>query len=154
MMLLKTGEHKKMLKTGEREKKSPPAMLRIRKMRRPELSRIRHFIHTIFPRSVVKVEASDAVLLAELGKTPVGFVHIREEGGRVLLCGMGVTKSMCGKGVGTLLMEKALVLMAASGKPVYLKVKAFNQAVNLYARYGFFVMRFGRSHVLVKKPNS
>jgi ribosomal protein S18 acetylase RimI-like enzyme len=129
-------------------------MIRVRKMRRTELGRTRIFMHTIFPRSVMKIDAADTVFLAEGGKTPVGFVHIKNERGRLLLCGMGVTASMRGRGVGTLLMEKALKLMAASGKPVYLKVKAMNQAVNLYARYGFFVMKFGRAHVLVKKPNS
>ncbi len=129
-------------------------MIRIRKMRRSELARTRIFIHTIFPRSVTRIDAADTVLLAEAGKTPVGFVHIKDERRRMLLCGMGVTASMRGMGVGTMLMEKALALMAASGKPVYLKVRAMNRAVNLYARYGFFVMKFGRAHVLVKKPNS
>ncbi|MDD5340702.1 MAG: GNAT family N-acetyltransferase [Candidatus ainarchaeum sp.] len=129
-------------------------MIRIRKMRRTELGRARLLAHAIFPRSVVKIDAGDTVLLAEAGKMPVGFVHIKNERGRLLLCGMGVAASMRGQGIGTLLMEKAMELMAASGKPVYLKVKAMNKAVNLYARYGFFVMKFGRAHVLVKKPNS
>jgi GNAT superfamily N-acetyltransferase len=129
-------------------------MIRIRKMRHHELDRTRRFIHGIFPRSVVRVDGSDTVLLAETAGKPLGFVHLVALRDRMLLQGIGVVKSMRGKGVGSLLMERALAVLSRSGKPVYLKVKAFNQAVNMYARYGFFVKKFGRAHVLVKKPNS
>jgi GNAT superfamily N-acetyltransferase len=123
-------------------------------MHQSELDRTRRFVHSIFPRSVVRVDSADTVLLAESAGKPVGFVHLVEQHERMVLQGLGVVKSMRGKGVGTLLMERALGLLGRSGKPVYLKVKAFNKAVNLYARYGFFVHKFGRAHVLVKKPNS
>ena len=129
-------------------------MIRIRKMRHSELERTDRFIRSIFPRSVVHIDASDTVLLAEEAGKPVGFVHLLEQEDRMVLRGLGVVKSMRGKGVGTMLMERALELLGRRGKPVYLKVKALNQAVNMYARYGFFVHKFGRSHVLVKKPNS
>jgi predicted GNAT family N-acyltransferase len=129
-------------------------MIRIRKMRRAELDRIRRFIHEIFPRSVVRVDSSDPVLLAESGGKAVGFVHLVAHHDRMILQGIGVVKSMRGKGVGSLLLERALALLSRSDKPVYLKVKALNHAVVMYARYGFFVKKFGRAHVLVKKPNS
>jgi len=129
-------------------------MIHIRKMRHHELDRTRRFIHGIFPRSVVRVDGADLVLLAETAGKPVGFVHLVELQDRMLLQGIGVVKRMRGKGVGTLLMERSLEMLSASGKPVYLKVKALNQAVNMYARYGFFVQKFGRAHVLVRKPNS
>lgn len=129
-------------------------MIHIRKMRHSELDRTRRFIHGIFPRSVVRVDSADTVLLAETAGKTVGFAHLIEQRDRMILQGIGVVKPMRGKGVGTMLLERALEVLSASGKPVYLKVKALNQVVNMYARYGFFVMKFGRAHVLVKKPNS
>ena len=129
-------------------------MIRIRKMHHSELDRTRRFIHSIFPGSVVRVDGADTVLLAETAGKPVGFVHIIEQRDKLMLQGIGVVKPMRGKGVGTMLLERALEVLSRSGKPVYLKVKALNQVVNMYARYGFFIKRFGRAHVLVKKPNS
>jgi GNAT superfamily N-acetyltransferase len=129
-------------------------MIRIRKMRHSELDRTRQLVRSIFPRSVVRMDSSDLVFLAEFSGRAVGFVHIVSHRGCMVLQGLGVRKSARSLGVGTLLMERALSALEGCGVPVYLKVKALNKAVNLYARHGFFLQKFGRAHVLVKKPNS
>lgn len=129
-------------------------MLTVRKMRHSELDRTQEFVRSLFPRSAVRIGGSDTVLLAEKRGRPVGFVHIVNGRDRLLFQGIGVVKAMRGKGVGTLLMEKALAMPGTSYKPVYLKVKAMNRVLNLYSSHGFFLKRFGRAHVLVKKPNS
>jgi GNAT superfamily N-acetyltransferase len=129
-------------------------MIRIRRMRHSEVDSTRQLVRSIFPRSVVRLDADDLVFLAESSGRAVGFVHLVPRCGCMVLQGLGVRKSARSLGVGTLLMENALAALEDCGVPVYLKVKALNKAVNLYARHGFFLQKFGMAHVLVKKPNS
>jgi len=138
-------------------------MIRIRRVRPPEMGTVTRFIEKIFPESSVRIRENDIVLVAEAsdGAAPngeersniVGFVHVIDRGDRFILQGLGVDPFLRSQGVGTLLLEGALEVLGRETKPVYLKVKPLNPAVDLYERHGFSVCRFGRAHVLVKKPN-
>lgn len=129
-------------------------MINVRVVKSSELETAKTLIRTIFPDAIVQITDSDILLIAEHEDKPVGFIHIIEEEDRILLQGIGVDKSMRGHGVGTVLMENALELLKYTHKPVYLKVKAMNPVISLYARYGFFLKKFGHTHVLVKKSNA
>lgn len=119
-----------------------------------EIDEVKDFIRKIFPDAMVSISEDDTVLLAEDQDRIVGFSHVIDEGDRLILQGIGVDKSMRGKGVGTMLMEHTLEMLQDTELPIYLKVKVMNPAIDLYSRYGFFIKKFGTTHVLVKKPNT
>ncbi len=129
-------------------------MINIRMLRSSELDLAKQFIRTIFPRAMVQITDDDTVLLAEEDERLVGFAHIIDDGERIILQGIGVEKSMRGQGVGTLLIEHTMEMLSEIERPIFLKVKVMNPAIDLYARYGFFIKKFGTTHVLVKKPNT
>ena len=129
-------------------------MINVRMATASDMDSVKDFIRDIFPDAMVQINDDDIVLLAEYTGDLVGFAHIIDEGDRAILQGIGVEDSVRSHGVGTMLLEHTL--MAFEGmKPIYLKVKAMNPAIDLYMRYGFMVKKFGeRTHVLVKKPDS
>ena len=129
-------------------------MIRIRMLGPSELDDAKTFIRSIFPDAMVQITDVDLVFLAEVEGKPVGFAHVIDDGEAVLLQGIGVEKSMRGQGVGTVLLEYVLDGLRDTEKPIYLKVKVMNPAIDLYSRYGFMLKKFGDVHVLVKKPNS
>ncbi len=127
-------------------------MINVRILRPSELDLAKSFIRSIFPHAMVQVSEDDTVLIAEEMGKPVGFAHLVDDGDRVLIQGIGVEKSMRGQGVGTLLLEHILDALGDSDRPIFLKVKATNPAIDLYSRYGFMLTKYGESvHVLVKK---
>ena len=125
----------------------------VRTVRPSEMDVAKDFIRSVFPNAMVQVTEEDTLLLAESGGQLVGFAHVVDDGDRILLQGLGVDKSMRGQGVGTLLLEHILHTLQDTERPIFLKVKVMNPAVDLYARYGFMLKKFGDVHVLVKKPN-
>ncbi len=129
-------------------------MINIRIVRPSEMDEAKNFIRTIFPDAMVQITDDDTVLLAEDDARIVGFAHIIDEGDRLIFQGLGVEKSMRGQGIGTMLIERTMEMLQDSERPIYLKVKVMNPAIDLYSRYGFFIKKFGTTHVLVKKPNS
>jgi ribosomal protein S18 acetylase RimI-like enzyme len=129
-------------------------MIRIKAVGPSEMDTAKDFIRTVFPDAMVQVTDDDLLLLAEEDGRAVGFAHIIEFDDRIVLQGIGVDSSIRGQGVGTLLLEQVLSMFEDTERPIWLKVKAMNPAIDLYARYGFFLKKFGDAHVLVKKPNS
>jgi GNAT superfamily N-acetyltransferase len=129
-------------------------MIIIKTVKPAELDTAKDFIREVFPDAMVQVADDDLLLLAEEDGRAIGFAHIIEFDDRVVLQGIGVDSSIRGQGVGTLLLEQVLSMFEDADRPIYLKVKAMNPAIDLYARYGFFLKKFGDAHVLVKKPNS
>ncbi|MBU0532772.1 GNAT family N-acetyltransferase [Candidatus Micrarchaeota archaeon] len=127
-------------------------MLNVRLAQPCEHDDAKDFIQSIFPDASVFISDEDTLLLAEFQGEKVGFAHLIDGGERFILQGFGVDKSMRGRGVGTMLMEHLLDIV--DDKPLFLKVKVMNPAVDLYARYGFFLKKFGQINVLVKKPNN
>ena len=129
-------------------------MITIRPVRYDEIDSTKRFISKIFPQAMVQVTDDDMVLVAENNGKLIGFAHIIEDDGQILLQGIGVDSSVRGEGVGTMLLDHVIELLKDSPKPVYLKVKALNPAIHLYARYGFVLKKFGDIHVLVKMPDN
>lgn len=113
------------------------------------------FIRSIFPDAMVQITDDDTVLIAtDMGRI-IGFAHIIDEGDRVVLQGLGVDKSVRGQGVGSILLEHILDALREGQKPIYLKVKVMNPAIDLYSRYGFILKRYDENVlVLVKKPEN
>jgi GNAT superfamily N-acetyltransferase len=129
-------------------------MICIRIIGPEELDEAKQFIRRIFPKAMVQVRDDDIILLAEDNDRIIGFSHFIDEGDRIILQGIGVEKSMRGRGVGTMLIEHTMEILEDSDLPVYLKAKAMNPAIDLYIRHGFFLKKFGITHVLVKKPHT
>ncbi len=129
-------------------------MIRVRAVKPSEIDDAKNFIRRIFPNAMVQITEDDLLLLAEEMGQFVGFAHIIDEGERVLIQGIGVTESMRGQGVGTILLEHILHALRDNDRPIFLKVKALNPVIDLYCRYGFFLHRFGDSHMLVKKVDN
>ena len=129
-------------------------MINIRLVKPSELDNARNFIQSIFPEAMVQVNDDDLVLLAEHGDRVVGFAHVVDGGERIIVRGIGVESAMRGHGVGTLLLDCLLDMIKDDIRPIYLKVRSMNPAIDLYARYGFFLKKFGPTHVLVKRPHN
>ena len=129
-------------------------MLSVRMVRPSEMDLAKNLIRSIFPDAMIQLADYDTLLIAEEQGRAVGFAHIVDEGDRILLQGMGVDKSSRGMGVGTILLQSVFELLGASELPIYLKVKAMNPAIDLYARYGFVLKKFGEVHVLVKRVDN
>ncbi|MBD3210867.1 GNAT family N-acetyltransferase [Candidatus Micrarchaeota archaeon] len=129
-------------------------MISIRLVQPSEYDEAARFIRRIFPEAAVQIGDWDTVLLAENEERPLGFAHIVDDGNRLILQGIGVDESVRGQGVGTMLMEHTLELFEDTDRPIYLKVKVMNPAIDLYSRHGFFLKKFGITIVLVKKPNN
>ncbi len=130
-------------------------MIQIRVVKPSELDLAKSFIRSIFPHAMVQVTEEDTLLLAtDMGRV-VGFAHIIDDGERVILQGIGVDKSARGHGVGTILLEHVLSALSGTEKPIFLKVKVMNPAIDLYSRYGFMLRKYDDEvFVLVKKPNA
>jgi len=126
-------------------------MINVRVLKSSEHDGVRNLISVIFPSTFVTIAKDDIIVVAEVGATPVGFAHIIDDQNRVILQGIGVVDNMRNQGVGALILEHALGLLYQWGKPMFLKVKMMNPAIDLYTRYGFCVKRFGAVSVLVKR---
>jgi len=129
-------------------------MINIRIARPSEFDGAKELIQKIFPDAIVQINDEDTVLVAEDQGKIVGFAHVVDGGEMIIVKGLGVAKPVRGHGVGTLLLECLFEVIKDDARPVYLKVRSLNPAIELYGRYGFFLKRFGQTHVLVKRPHS
>ncbi len=105
----------------------------------------------IFPEADVSIEKGDVIFTANEDDDMVGFAHVKELKNRVVLQGFGVKEKNRGKGIGTALLTRVMREYEKSCKPIFLKVKAENPAVEMYSKYGFVPKKFGEVHVLVRK---
>lgn len=72
----------------------------------------------------------------------VGFVNLLEEGDTVFF-GIGVNPNYCGKGIGKIIINKALIESQKRfhNKPIILEVRTWNKrAVNCYKSQGFNII--------------
>ncbi len=130
-------------------------MISIRRVNEKELDGVKKLISSIFPGAIIHIHDGDILLLAEHEGKAVGFAHLVDSNDKLLLKGLGVIPEMRNRGVGTLLLESVLDATCAYPFPLYLKVKSLNPAIELYARHGFSVKRFGEdSLLLVKQPEN
>lgn len=113
------------------------------------------FIKTIFPKSRVKVGEKDMVFIAKDKDELVGFVHFRELKKRLVLQGIGVKESHRKRGIGDMLIQKALQERNLQSQDILLKVKSTNiVAINLYQKNGFTQKSFGNVITMVRKVNN
>ncbi len=130
-------------------------MIQIRLIRPSEVDMAKSFIRSIFPDAMVQISEDDTVLIATETGRMIGFAHVIDEGDRVILQGIGVDKSARGQGVGSILLEHILDALKENQKPLYLKVKIMNPAIDLYSRYGFILKRYDENVlVLVKRTEN
>lgn len=123
----------------------------IRVLRPEELEDALDVIAEVFPDVDPNMSEDDIVLLAESGGRPVGFAHAFEEEKRIMLQGIGVEESARGQGIGTMLLERMLEIFSRSDKPMVLRTKLDNPAIELYHNFGFKVKKFGAIHLLERK---
>ncbi len=130
-------------------------MIQVRLIRPSEVDMAKNFIRSIFPDAMVQIAEDDTVLIAtEMGRL-IGFAHVIDEGDRVIIQGLGVDKSVRGHGVGSILLEHILDALKDGEKPIYLKVKIMNPAIDLYIRYGFILRKYDENVlVLVKRADN
>ncbi len=126
----------------------------VRMVRGDEIEEVLDLMQEIFPDANIDISDDDSVFIAEEDDHLLGFAHVIELGDRIILQGLGVEESYRGQGIGTSILEKILEVYGVTDKPIYLKTKSHNPAIDLYERHGFTIKRFGSVHVLVKRQNS
>lgn len=129
-------------------------MINVRMAEPAELDEAKDYIQRIFPGSNIFVNDGDIILFAEYQGKKVGFAHLIDQGERYILQGIGVDRAMRRKGVGSMLMDHVMDLTGDSNRPIFLKVKVMNPAIDLYSRYGFFLKKFGTTLTLVRRNNN
>lgn len=73
----------------------------------------------------------------------VGFVNLLDEGDKVVF-GIGINPNYCGKGIGKIITNKALIESQKrfTNKPVVLEVRTWNErAINCYKSQGFNIIK-------------
>lgn len=75
--------------------------------------------------------------IIELDGRPVGRLWLDEWNEEIRLVDIAMLAEVCGKGIGTRLLEDVLARGAAAGKPVTIHVEIYNPALRLYQRLGF-----------------
>ena len=127
----------------------------IRVLKGDEIDEEFELIASIFPDADPEIEADDIILIAEsTNGRPLGFLHLAEDDDNIFLEGLGVDESSRGAGIGSALMEKMLMIVSRSDKPIILKTTMSNPALELYNNFGFAIKRFGNVHVLERKGDS
>lgn len=129
----------------------------IRLLKDSEYPEMLKFMCRVFPNADIRISNGDRIIVADMHGQVVGFVHYAYSGNNAVIKGFGVEGNARGIGIGTGLIEEVLRKFEAADKSVYLKVKALNQAVNIYARMGFFPVRLEEERnicLLVRKVNN
>ncbi len=129
----------------------------IRLVRDEEFPEMIKLMYRVFPTASISIKSGDRIIVADREGKVVGFVHYACHGKRAVIKGFGVDGNTRGTGVGTTLINEVLQKFEGIGKPVYLKVRALNPALNIYARFGFFQAKedYGkRILTLVKKADN
>ena len=131
--------------------------INIRQLKDDEYPEMLKLMYRVFPKSNVRIENGDRIIVADVMGEVIGFVHYAYYGNKAVIKGFGVEGNARGIGIGSNLINQVLQRFEKIGKPVYLKVRMLNPAVNIYAKYGFFLAKSDeekRICVLVKKANN
>lgn len=118
-----------------------------------ELGVVLALIKELFPNSLISNNPEDVFIIAKEDLDLIGFVHIARIKHRAVIQGIGVVRDFQNKGVGSRLIEYALDRLQLENE-IYLRVKEDNMpALSLYSKYGFFLKKYGKMHVLCRvKP--
>ena len=108
-------------------------------------------IQELFPRAEPVFGEGHTYFVAEHEGEAVGFAHLMEKNGKLILQGIGVKGEMRHRGLGGELLDCAVRQAESEGKHLYLKVKPDNPAVKLYASRGFTIKKIKGAYILEKK---
>ncbi len=108
-------------------------------------------IRGLFPRAEPVFGEGHTYFVAEHEGEAVGFAHLLEKGGKLILQGIGVKEGMRQRGIGGELLDCTVRHAESEGKHLYLKVKPGNPAVKLYASRGFTIKKIKGAYILEKK---
>lgn len=108
-------------------------------------------VRMLFPGSEPLFRENDLYLIAEeLGRT-IGFVHLINMEGRIVLQGIGVRPEWRERGIGGELLDAAIRFAEKRGLDVVLKVKPDNPALRLYYKKGFTLKKIKDVYILERK---
>jgi ribosomal protein S18 acetylase RimI-like enzyme len=114
--------------------------------------RIFKLVRRIFPKASPAFSENDFYFIAKAGGRDVGFIHLIKRKGRVLLQGVGVVKSCRERGIGGMLVDKAIEYATGEKMDILLKVRPTNcPALNLYEKKGFSIKKVRDSYILERK---
>ena len=123
-------------------------------MENEDIIEVIQLVKSLFPNSDITFKDDDLVLVAEEKDELIGFIHISWIKNKAVVRGLGVRPDKRGHGVGEMLVEAALSKLLNEHE-IHLKVKIDNlPALRLYEKYGFFLKKYGRSLVMVKKKQN
>ncbi|MBI5223233.1 GNAT family N-acetyltransferase [Candidatus Micrarchaeota archaeon] len=129
--------------------------IRIIQANEGELDKVKQLIFKIFPSSLVNILEGDIVLVAKQDKKTIGFLHISERESAFLIKGIGVDPTCRSKGIASMLLSEAINVIGDFEKPIYLKVKQENSAVQIYIKHGFFLKKQQEETlILIRKQNN
>jgi ribosomal protein S18 acetylase RimI-like enzyme len=114
--------------------------------------RIFKVIRKIFPKAFPRFSANDFYFIAKAGEKDVGFIHLIKKKGRILLQGVGVVGGYRERGIGGMLVDKAIEYAAGEKMDIMLKVRPTNcPALNLYEKKGFSIKKVRDTYILERK---
>ncbi|MEM3399994.1 MAG: GNAT family N-acetyltransferase [Candidatus Micrarchaeia archaeon] len=115
----------------------------IRNAKLSDIPKISHIVKERFGKENTDVKEfynpNSIVLIAQVGRRTVGFVRV--DVSDCAIVGIAVEKSFSHRGIGTALLNSAIMLMRNMGKTkIKLNVAHANPAKRLYTRAGFFTV--------------
>ncbi len=114
--------------------------------------RIFKVIRRIFPKAFPRFSANDFYFVAKAGGRDVGFIHLIKKKGRILLQGVGVVENYRERGIGSMLVDKAIDYANQEKMDIMLKVRPTNcPALNLYEKKGFSIKKVRDTYILERK---
>ena len=126
----------------------------IREMAETDLLDVVQLARLLFPNSDITFEEDDFVLVAEENDGIVGFLHTSWINDKAVIKGIGVREEYRHQGIGEMMMEVALSKLSNESE-IHLKVKIDNlPALRLYEKYGFFLKKYGKALIRVKKQEN
>lgn len=125
--------------------------MEIRKAKIQEFSVVAELARKIFNNPNITINEKDDVWISTENGRIFGFIHFSNGSGYVILEGIGVLSECRNRGIGTKLIETALLEL--KDYEIHLKVKSNNNpAINIYLKKGFVSKKIGNTQVLVRKP--
>ncbi|HNT61136.1 MAG TPA: GNAT family N-acetyltransferase [Candidatus Bilamarchaeaceae archaeon] len=108
-------------------------------------------VRRLFPGSEPLFRDKDSYFIAEEDGRIVGFSHLIEAEGRMLLQGIGVLQEWRERGIGGRLLDASIRFADRKGMDVFLKVRPDNPALGLYYKKGFTLKKIKDVYVLERK---
>lgn len=114
--------------------------------------RIFKLVRKIFPKATPGFSGNDFYFIAKSGAGDVGFIHLIKKRGKILLQGVGVVEKYRERGIGGMLVDKAIEFSIREKRDILLKVKPSNcPALNLYEKKGFTIKKVRDMYILERK---